>query len=170
MGIAAGTKEGMLADFSSRGIPRDERLSDDDPLNDNALRRWPRPEPAATFAAAWLAMDSRPTSSPFALSTNLTSNGLTADTEIAPGMLPFYTQISGTSMATPFVAGVVALMLDADPTLTPDEIRQILTETTTRMPGYQEYEVGAGYVNAYAAVDKVFNRAKAYSNFSEADF
>jgi serine protease AprX len=86
------------------------------------------------------------------------------------GMLPFYTQISGTSMATPFVAGIIALMLDADPTLTPAEIRQILVETTTKMPGYQEYEVGAGYVNAYAAVDKVLNRSKSYSNFSETTF
>jgi serine protease AprX len=67
-------------------------------------------------------------------------------------------------MATPHVAGVVALMLDADPTLTPDEVKQILTQTASRMPGYDEWQVGAGYVNAYAAVDKVFNRGKAYGN------
>src|SRR5207248_10354179 len=95
-----------------------------------------------------------------------TANGLDADTEIPVGLIPFYTQISGTSMATPFVAGVVALMLDADPTLNPDEIKQILTQTATTMPGYKDYEVGAGYVNAYAAADKVYNRAKTYQNFS----
>ncbi|MCV5948252.1 S8 family serine peptidase, partial [Escherichia coli] len=89
---------------------------------------------------------------------NLTANGTTDDTELPPYAIPFYTQISGTSMATPFVAGVVALMLDADPTLTPDEIKQILVDTASRMPGRADYEVGAGYVNAYAAVDKVFNR------------
>ena len=65
-------------------------------------------------------------------------------------------------MATPFIAGVVALMLDADPTLTPDEVKQIITTTASRMPGREEWEVGAGYVNAYAAVDKVFNRSKQY--------
>jgi serine protease AprX len=79
--------------------------------------------------------------------------------------VPFYTQISGTSMATPFVAGVVALLLDADPTLSVDEIREILTSTASRMPGYEDHEVGAGFVNAHAAVDKVLNRSKAYGSF-----
>jgi len=72
-------------------------------------------------------------------------------------------------MATPHIAGIVALMLDADPTLTPDEVKQILVQTASRMPGREEWEVGAGYVNAYAAVDKVFNRSKNYGgNFSHA--
>ena len=92
--------------------------------------------------------------------TNVVANGGDYDLEISPAYLPFYTQISGTSMATPFVAGAVALLLDADPTLNPDEVKQILQETATQMPGYDEFQVGAGYINAYAAVDKVFNRSK----------
>ena len=101
---------------------------------------------------------------------NLTANGLTDDLELAPGMIPFYTQISGTSMATPFAAGVVALMLDADITLTPDEIKQILVDTASKMPGYSDYEVGAGYINAYAAIDKVYNRGKNYHSFQDVSY
>ncbi|MBW4447263.1 MAG: S8 family serine peptidase [Spirirestis rafaelensis WJT71-NPBG6] len=41
-----------------------------------------------------------------------------------------YTNYSGTSMATPHVAGVVALMLSANPNLTDAEVRQILTDTS----------------------------------------
>ena len=59
-------------------------------------------------------------------------------------------------------------MLDADPTLNPDEVKQILQETASQMPGYDEYQVGAGYINAYAAVDKVFNRSRNYGSYSGA--
>jgi serine protease AprX len=99
---------------------------------------------------------------------NLTANGLDADTELPPAYIPFYTQISGTSMATPYISGVVALMLDADPTLSPDQIREILSSTASKMPGREEWEVGAGFVNAHAAVDKVFNRSKPYRNIQDA--
>jgi serine protease AprX len=175
IGVAAGTKEGMLANFSSRGIKREERLADNNPFNDNAAPTLTAPGTGRSFESSFDRFGFTSDIVSVRASTNLTANGtwfsnIGADTELSVGMLPFYTQISGTSMATPFVAGVVALMLDADPTLTPDEIKQILIDTTTRMPGYQDFEVGAGYINAYAALDKVYNRSKAYHNFSDVTF
>ncbi len=168
IGVAAGTKEGGLASFSSRGLPADERLTDNDPLNDNDAPTITAPGTgrefetnAAKFTAAYVSTRS---------TSNIVANGQTDDAELAPGEIPFYTQISGTSMATPYVAGVVALLLDADPTLTPDEIKGIIVETATRMPRYQDYEVGAGYINAYAALDKVFNRTRNYNTFNNVAF
>ena len=169
IGVAAGSKDGMLAGFSSRGIPREQRLNDNNPFNDNEAPTITAPGTGRFFEsskARWgFTLDLVSARSSIGL-TNLIAAGDDAS-EISAGMLPFYTQMSGTSMATPFTAGIVALMLDADPTLTPDEIKQILIDTATRMPGYQEHEVGAGYVNAHAAVDKVFNRNKPYTNGQE---
>ena len=172
IGVAAGSKDGMLAGFSSRGIPREQRLNDENPFNDNEAPTITAPGTGRFFESSkaryGFTLDLVSARSSIGL-TNLLAAG--DDTsEISAGMLPFYTQMSGTSMATPFTAGIVALMLDADPTLTPDEIKQILIDTATRMPGYQEHEVGAGYVNAHAAVDKVFNRNKAYKNGQEVNY
>jgi serine protease AprX len=168
IGVAAGTKEGDLANFSSRGTPRAERLANED-VNDDF------DAPTITAPGTGRAFEtnaSRFTSAIVSTRSisNLTANGLDADADLPPGMIPFYTQISGTSMATPFVAGTIALMLDADPTLSVDEIREILTSTATKMPGRADWEVGAGYLNAYAAVDKVFNRSKGYANFQDQSF
>jgi serine protease AprX len=66
--------------------------------------------------------------------------------------LPRYTCSSGTSFSAPQVAGTIALMLQANPRLTVDQIRQILQQTATPMLGYSRYEVGAGDLNTFAAV------------------
>ena len=68
-----------------------------------------------------------------------------------------YRHLTGTSMASPHVAGVAALLLAKRPTLTHEEIRHILINTTD--PVYQEESdelderfVGAGTVNAERAL------------------
>ncbi len=70
---------------------------------------------------------------------------------IPPAFLPYYTTSQGTSFSTPQVSGIVALMLEANPLLTPDQIVTLLRQTATPMP-YEERVVGAGYVDAHNAV------------------
>lgn len=60
----------------------------------------------------------------------------------------------GTSMATPHVAGVAALMLSLNAALTPDEVASILTSTARAFPAPCP-QCGAGLLDAKAAVDAV---------------
>ncbi|MBQ0946058.1 S8 family serine peptidase [Ideonella sp. 4Y16] len=63
-----------------------------------------------------------------------------------------YAYYQGTSMATPHVAGAVALMLAANPALTPDEVETRLKGSTRAFPGTCS-QCGTGIVDASAAVD-----------------
>jgi serine protease len=63
-----------------------------------------------------------------------------------------YAFYQGTSMATPHVSGVVALMLSKNPLLTPDNIESILKTTARAFPGTCN-QCGTGIVNALAAVN-----------------
>jgi serine protease AprX len=63
-----------------------------------------------------------------------------------------YLSLSGTSMATPVVSGVVAQMLQANPSLTPNAVKAILQYTAQQYPGYKGLEEGAGFLNAIGAV------------------
>jgi serine protease len=62
-----------------------------------------------------------------------------------------YALYNGTSMATPHVSGVVALMLSVKPSLTPDQVTSILQSTARAFPATCS-QCGSGIVNASAAV------------------
>lgn len=141
--VAAGAKDGSLADFSSRGTKGVGGTFE----MDGRTWTW-KDEPTLTAPGVDI------------ISTRAISLlpllGATSDLSlIEPAYIPFYTVMSGTSMATPHVAGIAALMLEANPSLTPDQIKEVLQETVTPMPGYESWEAGAGYVNAYGAVRAV---------------
>jgi serine protease AprX len=104
------------------------------------------------------------------------SRGKTADGRIKPdisapaiditsaraGMPTGYINYTGTSMATPFVAGVAALMLDANPGLTPQQVKDKITGTAidwgrggdniTAGSTGADIDYGAGRLDAYAAL------------------
>jgi hypothetical protein len=104
------------------------------------------------------------------------SRGKTADGRIKPdisapameitsaeaGVPNGYVNFTGTSMATPFVAGVAALMLDANPALTPQQVKDKITGTAidwgrggdnlTAGSTGQDIDYGFGRLDAYAAL------------------
>ncbi len=63
-----------------------------------------------------------------------------------------YLTLSGTSMAAPVVAGTVALMLQANPSLTPNLVKAILQFTSQEYPGYDALTQGTGFLNTRGAV------------------
>lgn len=66
---------------------------------------------------------------------------------------PAYKSWPGTSMATPHVSGVAALILSVNPALTPAQIEQILKETADDLGTFgKDDEYGYGLINAFRAV------------------
>ena len=129
--VGAASKDGNLADFSSRGKPDGGGTV----VVDGETFEWvDRPTvvgPGVDILSA------------------LATTGVLGylDPEDA-----FYAFMSGTSMSGPHIAGIVALMLEANPMLSWPEVIEILEATATNMPGRASWEVGAGMVNAHAAV------------------
>jgi subtilisin family serine protease len=73
------------------------------------------------------------------------------------GVWPMRARMSGTSMAAPHVAGIVALMLQRNPQLTAEQLRKILITSARPIPGTANFDVawGFGRVDASAALDLV---------------
>lgn len=88
------------------------------------------------------------TSFPYNYVTSVDFNGRTYE----------FGSMSGTSMSAPVVSGVVALILDANPTLTPAQVKDIIIQSarednhTGVLPTQGDVDWGHGKINAYLAV------------------
>jgi serine protease AprX len=65
-----------------------------------------------------------------------------------------YKYVDGTSFAAPVVSSVVAQMLEANPELTPQQVKRILISTAERLPHYEVDRQGWGVIDPRRAVEK----------------
>ncbi len=85
--------------------------------------------------------------------TTLTALGATNDLgQVLPEFLPTHTSLDGTSFSAPMTSGAVAVLLDAEPSLTPAEVKQRLRSSAAPLLGYAAYQVGGGLLDVAAAV------------------
>ena len=64
-----------------------------------------------------------------------------------------YKYVDGTSFAAPIVSSVAAQMLEANPFLTPSDIKKILITTAERLPQYEVDRQGWGVIDPRRAVE-----------------
>jgi hypothetical protein len=147
--VAAGSKTGGVTDFSSGGLETDLVGAGFDGSDVHGEVRTPNNlgyyHPSVTSTGDRVV----------ATRANLTVLpllGATDDAALGPDAL-WYTTISGTSMASPETAGVVALLLEANPSLTPDQVRSVLEVTARPIEGVPFHKQGYGYTDASAAVE-----------------
>ena len=64
-----------------------------------------------------------------------------------------YTQMTGSSVSTPFVAGAATLLLQLNPNLTPNQIKAQLMNSTIKLP-FEPNDCGTGLLNIQNAIYK----------------
>lgn len=77
---------------------------------------------------------------------------------------PHYQHVDGTSMAAPVVSAVAALMLEANPGLTPKQVKRILIRTATPLRDLPAEKRGAGLVHAGRAVNSARRASRGILN------
>lgn len=86
----------------------------------------------------------------------VSSGTITGIGTLSPSLPGGTATLSGTSMASPHIAGAAALLLEANPNLTPDQVRLALQVTAVPHGGEAPfYRAGYGFIDVAAAVDLV---------------
>src|SRR5256885_15215096 len=70
-----------------------------------------------------------------------------------------YKYVDGTSFAAPIVSSIVASMLEANPRLTPQQIKRILIDTAEGVHDIEADRQGRGVVNARKAVETALQKS-----------
>ncbi|WP_276133763.1 S8 family serine peptidase [Polluticoccus soli] len=136
---------GNIVPFSSRGPMADGRISPDITA------------PGLTLATATSSFDTRYT--PTGLNKQQVVSGVNFGSKTY-----YYAEFTGTSASSPMAAGIVALMLEANPKLTPQQVHDMTAQTaikdnfTGALPAAGSNTWGKGKINAYRAV-KAANQA-----------
>lgn len=76
-----------------------------------------------------------------------------AASQSVPGIEGMYQSMSGTSMATPHVAGAAAIVKERHPDWSGQRIKEALMASSKLLPAYTPYEQGTGRLDVKAAID-----------------
>ncbi len=75
-----------------------------------------------------------------------------------------YQHVDGTSFAAPITASVVAQMLEANPDLTPEIVKNIIVSTASRLSGFPAIRQGFGVLSAGLAVQEALRETHFLNN------
>jgi serine protease AprX len=147
--VGSGTTSGQRSDFSSGGLRFDNSLPMALPEDEHER-----------FDGDRIGIYHPDVSAP---GTNIVSSGTPTGTYVNLATVPpppgGTATASGTSMAAPHAAGLAALLLQARPSLTPTQVREVMQVTSTRLRDNTPFwHAGYGYIDAQAAIALVLRK------------
>jgi len=116
------------------------------------------PKPDLVAPSIWVAAPVLPNSAIAQEAESLFAGRRQNDPDVQPRIAelklitPYYQHVEGTSFAAPIVASTIACLLEANPTLTPLLVRDVLKETAHLVPGVDRERQGSGALSPGTAV------------------
>lgn len=148
--VAAATQQGGMTDFSSGGLDAD--VVDPTTFDVNDRPGDPRQPLRMGLYHPSIAALGENVVGTRAAGTIVPLIGSRYDVALPPGDQARYTIMSGTSMASPEAAGIVALILEANYDLRPADVKRVLQVTAKPIPGVPFWRQGYGNADPAAAV------------------